>query len=286
MMQRRLTLLVAAFAAVSPAHATEVVWTAQGTVDFSFGGVSALAPVEESVQIEFSYDDSAERVPVSGLTNVFDRVEYRTAVNLRVAVTIGDNTWEGSVVSGPAGGSRTLELIDFHIGCPDDCKDAFFVLLTSAEEAEFATFPGLSGDNKAMNLTFRAEGPDEGEPFFLTSDQLRCVAAGVEAITKASGSVTDGEEAFSFSIDPKSIRTKRVEDRSLSITSISYENEEVTITWPTKPGCSYAVQYLDEDGCWQELFGIFALEEEASETFFPRGFELPKTQLYRIALFE
>lgn len=285
-MQRRLTLLVAAFAAVSTARATEVVWTAQGTVDFSFGSVSEVAPMGEPVEIEFSYDDAAERVPVSGLTNVFDRVEYRTDVDLEIVVRVGENTWRGTVASAPAGGSRTLELLDFHIGCPDDCQDAFMVLLTSAEAGEFSSFPGLAGENKAMNLNFRSEGPEGGAAFFLTSDQLSCVAAGVTAITKASGSITDGRGAFNFAIDPKSIRTKLVEDRSLSITSISYENEEVTLTWPTKPGCFYAIQYLDEGGCWQELFGILATSEEASESFFPRGFDIPKTQLYRIALLE
>ena len=274
---------------ISLAEAATVRWTATGTVTSARGtNLGPLASVDDAVQIEFSYEDGAPEVAITDIPQLgWTEKEYREGVDLRIRITIGANTWEGTIDTGSETAPRTLEVRNTSIGPTDSASTDRFIARTAfADGATFPSFPGVApGNSTKLELEFEdgsetAEGAD-----YLGSALLPCVSQSITRITEATGVVWNGAlDAIRFSIDPASIRTELVGVNVLPITKISVDlaAEEVTITWPTQPGFFYIIQYLDEFLCWREHVSVFALEDETTETFFPAGIPFPTGQLYRI----
>lgn len=263
----------------------EIRWTASGTVDHVIGpGLSVLASVSDPVAIEFVYNDAAVRedFAISEFPEAWSHLEYREDVNIDFKVTIGPNTWHGTLATGSEGGPRTIEVQDFNVG--PETTDFFKLALSEADGASFASFPGVAvGAAKVLRVEFSDGSDTVAGPDYLGSNSLVCVSQSVSRITKAKGVISDGVgESISYVIEPSSIATKIVGVQAVDLKEISFLNEEVFLTWVSIPGKSYVIEYLDEFLCWRFLSATFAIDPETTLSVFPAGVEIPKSQLYRV----
>lgn len=265
--------------------AGEIKWTATGTVDLVFGpGLSGVAVVSDPVQVEFSYSDAALREPlaISEFPGLWSHLEYRENVDIDLKVIIGANTWQGILGSGSKGTPRAIEVQDYNVG--PETTDFFKLAVSAGDGGVFPFFPGVAvGASTLLNVEFSDGTDTTAGPDYLGSNRLDCVAQAISRITAAKGSITDGVgEVIRYVIDPASLATEIVGVGTFALTGISFANDEVTLTWPSQPGRFYIIQYLDEFLCWREVISVFAIEAETSETFFPAGVGVAKTQLYRV----
>ncbi len=269
--------------------AGQIKWTAAGTVGSVAGAeFSALASVSDPVQIEFSYNDGAAREGGSGFPGFWSIGEYRVDVNIDLNLTIGGNTWHGTLDTGMGGGIGAIKVTDFQIGgVPGSpTSDNFLLKVAAGDGGGFPSFPGVPvGALQALELCFSDSSSSAPAPDYLGSDDLTCVAQSASKITEASGEISAGAgKRIQFSIDPATIETEVIGVQRLELRAISYDQGEVTMTWGTVADKLYIVQYLDTSLCWRELFTVVASGSETTETFFPSGF-IP-TELYRVVQFD
>lgn len=294
-MHRALVLtgaLAGALALGPEGRANEVVWTAAGTVTNVAGASFAgLALVSAPVAIELRYDEDAPReaMAISEIPGLLAHYEYRVNVDLMIRITIGAQTWEGSVATGTAGIPYTLEVQDFKIG--PGTNDFFKARAAAEDGATFASFPGApGGPRNLIELEFRsATATGAAEPDYLAAADLKCAGQAITRIATAKGAILDQlGNGIEFSIEPASIATEVPGLGEIELTGVSYDTEfdEVTVFWNAVIGRTYIVQYLDHALCWQEIISVFADETEESEFFFPAGSGVPRTQLYRVVEFE
>lgn len=230
------------------AHGDRVQWTGTGTVTsvtgaFDEGGIAA----DDQVSMTFSYDDDAEFDQRKDIPPPFSERErdYYSDVNLSMTVTVGDHTWEGSVVSGVLGLPLTLFVRTGNF------SEKFEPLLREEEMAEFTSFPfdAEMGDN-TIGMKF-----DGNAPVFLQSG-IEVDSINPLEITNATGSITTGGNGntLAFSLEIGSIRVSPpdegpVDDEPL-VLSIETGETTVSLSWETEVGVSYQLQEaagLEED---------------------------------------
>ena len=268
--------------------AAEVKWIGSGSVKFVRGAeLLQVAAVDDSVSIELSYDNASQGHVFRQIFDLSDQLfwqqeEYYDAVDIDLRITIGGNTWRGTLASGSEGPPYSIEVQDVRLA--GDTVDFFKVTVAGEDGGNFPSFPGgaILGVNPSLQVEFRDASIEGGEaPSYLDSTDLECVSQSFTRISEARGSISSGSgQLINFTIDPSTIRTELIGVQSIDLKKVAYDHEfeEVLLTWASTPGKFYVIQYLASDLCWREKSSAFASSVETTWPVLPFG----DKELYRV----
>ncbi|MDB4287207.1 hypothetical protein N9930_00285 [bacterium] len=131
-------------------HADRVEWVGEGQVTSASGvfGAEGIAENDE-VSMKFSYEDDAGFSTPASNPFQTDRDFYEN-VDLEIEVTVGGQTWAGSLASGIDGVEYTIFVRTGQVA------ERFDPLIREVEMAEFSSFPldVEAGDN-TIGMKFR-----------------------------------------------------------------------------------------------------------------------------------
>ena len=269
-------------------NCAEVQWTASGSVSFVRGEHFLQVATEGApVSIELSYDNASEGDIFRQIFDFNDQLfwqqeEYYDDIDVSLSVTIGDNTWRGTLGSGSSGSPYSIEIQDVKLA--GDTVDFFRVTVAGEDGGNFPVFPGggIPGANPSMRVEFRDESTEDGEaPDYLDSTDLACVSQSITRITEARGLISNGlGQVISFTVDPTTIRARLSALEEIELSKVVYDPEfdEILLTWVSTPGKFYIIQYLAEDLCWREKSSTLAVSSETTLAVLP----LRETELYRV----
>ena len=267
--------------------AAEVKWTGSGRVQFVRGAdFLKVAAADDPVSIELSYDNAGQGQVFRQLFDLSDQLfwqqeEYYAAIDVDLRITIGGNTWHGTLASGAEGPPYSIEVQDVRVA--GDTVDFFKVTVAEEDGGTFPSFPGGAalGANPSLRVEFRDASTTAGAPDYLHSTDLECVSQSFTRISEARGSISSGAgQLINFTIDPASIQTRLVDVEVLDLKKVTYDNEfdEVALTWASTPGKFYVIEYLADDLCWREKSSVFAVSTETTWVVLPFG----DSELYRV----
>lgn len=267
--------------------AAEVKWIGSGRVEFVRGTeLLQVASVDDSVSIELSYDNASQGHVFRQIFDLSDQLfwqqeEYYDAIDIDLRITIGGNTWRGTLASGSEGPPYSIEVQDVRLA--GDTVDFFKVTVAGEDGGNFPSFPGdaILGANPSLRVEFRDDSGDGEPPGYLDSTDLECVAQSFTRISEARGSISSGSgQLINFTIDPATIRTQLVEVEAIDLKKVTYDHEfeEVLLTWASTPGKFYVIQYLANDLCWREKSSAFAVSAETTWPVLP----FADKELYRV----
>ena len=272
-------ILLAVVALPSSLLAHPIKWTATGTVNFlnntaAYPGVAVGDPVE----VAFSYDSEAYIHGLSALQMApgvsHFKAEFADAIDLKMEVKIGQQTWQVALPFSTRGGTAALHSLSWDGG---GSPDTFSVTLTSSDNATFPAFPYAGGNtSRGMGLVFNdTESPCD----LLDGQSLPGGGTDVSQISDASGSITAGLDAIRFGLDLASI-TVVEEEPKIPIT-IQRTLTGLELKWFGEPGAVYQLLESGNLTDWEFVSDHEGLDEEISVTVEP--FELhPERRFYKV----
>jgi hypothetical protein len=243
----KLLYISAGILAIGNLSASEVKWTARGTVTSvsgaAFSGTGTTAG--HAVEIVLVYDsntfvDGRTFLPINGA--LAGRAWFTGAADLGIHVKIGDNTWSGEMPVVPAG-TNVMESVCWDFG---GSPDTFVVTLDSARGGSFPSFPHAGNESvRALKLDFRDEtSPAELFDVHVLPDSVTKVCA----MTKASGSVVAGSSTLSFTLDPSTVH---ITQPRVPVTLVK-DGNSIHLSWQSEVGIAYRIEGSSDLRCWSE----------------------------------
>lgn len=227
-----------------PALATNIQWSAAGTVSTVSGGFAVA--VGDPVTVRFSYDSAPTLKTISEFMFPTGAVcEFCDAIALVMEVSIGTQVWSGRVPTSPPDG--TLALTTEAWNSSGLSSEKFTILASSADAGSFAPFPytGTIPD-RSIQVVLTDATPPYG---FLTPKVLPKTDTAVSEITAGSGFVAAGTDRINFSLSPASVTVIGVEPAfALKVTQTTTGFE---LRWPSVIGKSYRLEEGDTLADWQ-----------------------------------
>lgn len=257
-----------------PAVASEIRWTASGTVSGTPGaGFSGLAAAGDPVAIELVYETGAvvnarSFIPIGD--TIIGRAWFHGPLKLAITVTIGDATWRGEMPE-VSGETNVMES-----SCRDfgGSPDWFKVTLDSARGGTYPAFPQNGAETaRSLEIEFR----DDAAPadlFFVHQlpDTLSCLPQ----MTSAKGAVRAGAGAIHFELDPATVR---VAQPQVPVTIANLPGG-IELTWATEDGKNYRLESTSDLKCWVEE-GRFSGDGNPVRDFF-NPFPGDSRRFYRV----
>lgn len=272
-------ILVAALVLPPSLLAHPIKWTATGTVNFlnsttAYPGVAVGDPVE----VAFSYDSEAHVNGLSALQmapGVYHfKAEFSDAVDLKMSVKIGAQTWEAALPFSARGGDYAMHSLSWDGG---GSPDTFTLVLSSSDSATFPTFPYAGANTpRRMDLVLH----DKVSPCDLLDGQsLPGGATDVSQISETSGSISAGLDVIRFALNLPSIKV--IEEEPKIPITIQRTLTGLELKWHGKPGVVYQLLESDDLTDWEFVSDHEGLDEEISVTVEP--FELhPERRFYKV----
>jgi hypothetical protein len=272
-------ILVAVLALPSSLLAHPIKWTATGTVNFlnntaAYPGVAVGDPVE----VAFSYDSEAYIHGLSALQMApgvsHFKAEFADAVDLKMAVKIGAQTWEAVLPFSPRGGDSAMHSLSWDGG---GSPDTFTLTLSSSDSATFPAFP-YAGVNTPRRMDVILN--DTVAPCDLLDGQsLPRGTTDVSQISAATGSVSAGFDSIRFALNLASIKV--VEEEPKIPITIQRTLTGLELKWYGEPGAVYQLLESGNLTDWEYVSDHEGLDEEISVTVEP--FELhPDRRFYKV----
>ncbi|MDB4577580.1 hypothetical protein N9090_00210 [bacterium] len=209
-------------------HADRVEWVGEGQVTSASGvfGAEGIAENDE-VSMKFSYEDDAGFSTPASNPFQTDRDFYEN-VDLEIEVTVGGQTWAGSLASGIDGVEYTIFVRTGQVA------ERFDPLIREVEMAEFSSFPldVEAGDN-TIGMKFR------GNVAVFLQSGIEVDSINSREITSATGSITTGGAAnkLAFALDLDSIQVRTPSDGPGDavpfVLNVSADETTVILNWQT-----------------------------------------------------
>lgn len=276
----------------STALSDRVHWTAKATVtEVTGAGLQALVAADELVEVEFSYDDMGVGVARSGFVPFYQTFDFRENIELEMEVTIGGQSWSGSVSSGVSGTPLTFEITDVEqlFGTFERVSPALSsrfgevfssfpgASATAANEVQLIFEDGVSSFDAVFGLAFL---PVESPPALAS---ISSVLFSPCDFTFGSGEIRAGTEKVAFVID---LATLTIGDgapgpapTAIDV-SIAWVAGQVVLSWGAAVDKCYRIQRSSDLQFWSNLIGIVAGSESEMYSFSPVG--APDAQYYRV----
>jgi hypothetical protein len=231
---------------VLPAIATDIRWTAAGTVTSVGSGFAA--GVGDPVSVKFSYDSGATPRGIRFLqfsSATFAEAEFCNAISLIMEVTIGTQVWSGRVSASPPSGTLALVTEAWEGG--DISAEKFTVLASSTDAGVFEPFP-YTGSTPERSIQVMLT--DATSPYaFLTPLVLPGADTPVGEITAGSGYVAAGADRIDFTIHPASVTVVGIEPAfALKLTTTP---TGIELRWPSVVGTNYRLEEGDTLADWE-----------------------------------
>lgn len=220
-------------------QADTVLWKADGTLSSGTGVFlrNDLSP-DDPVTIRMTYDDGATQ---DITTNTFGRIDsdYWQNIDLKITISTGDYTWEGTVETANMGIPYTFFT---RVKDPFPTPESLEVKLSSVDQGEFSSFPfRLADSTSSFFLDLR------GANSSLLDSGIRTDDIHPEHLTSATGKISTGVgNDLSFSINPDSLEVINESEEIIPPVepkpSIAVTPENVSLTWPSDFRYLYRVE--------------------------------------------
>lgn len=221
-------------------QAESILWKATGSITSTSGAfVDDALPNDTKVAIRMTYDDRAVQ---DVITETFGRVDsdYRTGIDLKIVVTIGNFAWEGFVQTGaePIPYTFFTKLKD-----PFPTPESIDAVISEPDNGSFNTFPfGLEGGQNSMALNFTGTNSQFLEGGISVGDIT------LDHLASASGTIKTGPSGneLKFSIAPDSLEILKESDEivppTAPIVDISTTTDNVTLSWQSEFRFRYRIE--------------------------------------------
>ena len=257
--------------------ASEIRWTARGTVSSLSGGALSAMGVTAGNEVEITMTyDSATQVRSRSLLFypegvVAGRAWFHGSANLSVTVKIGENIWTGEMPN-VSSETNVMESVCYDLG---GSSDWFKVSLDAARGGTFPGFPHTGNESvRALSLEFRDDSwPSELFDVHTLPDSVTNLCE----MTSAIGSIQAGNSAISFMIDPSSVHITRPRVP----VSISQISNGIRLAWETELGKSYRIEGSANLRCWSDEGVHTGTGETRQQDLTP--FALQPKRFYRIS---